>query len=123
MTFHVENGTATRRAGSALRPMAAEHVISLGSFPKPFAPGFRVGWVVAPPAVREKLVLTQEAATLAPPVFSQYVISSYLEQFDWRGQIDVFRAMYRAGRDAMRTSSMTCGWLVGSPPERAMLSQ
>lgn len=85
----------------ALRAMDAEHVIYLGSFSKTFAPGFRVGWVVAPPAVREKLVLTQEAATLAPPVFSQYVISSYLEQFDWRGQIDVFREMYRARRDAM----------------------
>ena len=81
--------------------MDSEHVIYLGSFSKTFAPGFRVGWVVAPPAVREKLVLTQEAATLAPPVFSQYVISSYLEQFDWRGQIDVFREMYRARRDAM----------------------
>ncbi|MEA4944454.1 MAG: PLP-dependent aminotransferase family protein [Propionicimonas sp.] len=87
----------------ALRSLDADRVIYLGSFSKTFAPGFRIGWVLAPHAVREKLVLTQEAATLAPPVFSQFVISAYLEHFDWRGQIEVFRAMYRARRDAMFT--------------------
>ncbi len=85
----------------ALRSMDAENVIYLGSFSKTFAPGFRIGWALAPHAVREKLVLTQEAATLAPPVFSQFAISTYLDEFDWRGQIDSFRAMYRERRDAM----------------------
>ena len=85
----------------ALRSMDAENVIYLGSFSKTFAPGFRVGWALAPHAVREKLVLTQEAATLCPPIFSQYAIAAYLDEFDWRAQIDVYRAMYRARRDAM----------------------
>lgn len=85
----------------ALRSMDADNIIYLGSFSKTFAPGFRVGWALAPHAVREKLVLTQEAATLAPPVFSQFVISAYLENFDWRHQIDVYREMYRARREAM----------------------
>ena len=85
----------------AIRSMDADNVVYLGSFSKTFAPGFRVGWALAPHAVREKLVLTQEAATLAPPVFSQYVISAYLDQFDWRGQIEAYRAMYRERRDAM----------------------
>jgi len=85
----------------ALRSMDDEHVIYLGSFSKIFAPGFRVGWVLAPHAVREKLVLTQEAATLCPPVFSQFAIATYLHEFDWRGQIKVYREMYRERRDAM----------------------
>lgn len=85
----------------ALRSMDADNVIYLGSFSKIFAPGFRVGWVLAPHAVREKLVLTQEAATLCPPVFSQFAIATYLDEFDWRTQITVFRDMYRARRDAM----------------------
>ncbi|RMB62408.1 PLP-dependent aminotransferase family protein [Tessaracoccus antarcticus] len=76
-------------------------VIYLGSFSKTFAPGFRVGWVLAPHAVREKLVLAQESATLCPPVFSQFAISTYLEHSDWQGQIDAFRTMYRTRRDAM----------------------
>jgi len=29
------------------------------------------------------------------------VISDYLDQADWRGQVDVFRELYRARRDAM----------------------
>ena len=78
-----------------------ENVVYLGSFSKTFAPGFRVGWVLAPHAVREKLVLTQEAATLCPPVFSQFAIATYLHEFDWRGQIKVYREMYRERRDAM----------------------
>ena len=78
-----------------------ENVIYLGSFSKTFAPGFRVGWVLAPHAVREKLVLAQESATLCPPVFSQFAIATYLEDFDWRGQIRSFRSMYQARRDAM----------------------
>ncbi len=85
----------------ALRSMDADNVIYLGSFSKTFAPGFRIGWALAPHAVREKLTLAQEAATLAPPVFSQFAISAYLEEFDWRGQIVAFRDMYRARRDAM----------------------
>jgi DNA-binding transcriptional MocR family regulator len=87
----------------ALRSMDADNIIYLGSFSKIFAPGFRVGWALAPHAVREKLVLTQEAATLCPPVFSQFAIATYLEEFDWRSQITVFRDMYRERRDAMLT--------------------
>ena len=85
----------------ALRADDREGVIYLGSFSKTFAPGFRVGWAVAPHAVREKLVLAQESATLCPPVFSQLAISSYLSRHDWLGQVKQFREMYRERRDAM----------------------
>lgn len=78
-----------------------QNVIYLGSFSKTFAPGFRVGWVLAPHAVREKLVLAQESATLCPPVFSQFAVSNYLSNHDWKHQITVFKDMYRERRDAM----------------------
>ena len=80
----------------ARRSMDDERVIS-----KTFAPGFRIGWALAPHAVREKLTLAQESATLAPPVFSQYAIATYLHEFDWRAQIVAYRDMYRGRRDAM----------------------
>jgi DNA-binding transcriptional MocR family regulator len=85
----------------ALRADESEGVIYLGSFSKTFAPGFRVGWALAPHAVREKLVLAQESATLCPPSFSQMAVSAYLSQHDWMGQIKQFREMYRERRDAM----------------------
>ena len=85
----------------ALRADEADGVIYLGSFSKTFAPGFRVGWALAPHAVREKLVLAQESATLCPPAFSQMAISAYLRAHDWQGQVKQFREMYRERRDAM----------------------
>jgi 2-aminoadipate transaminase len=85
----------------ALRADDSEGVVYLGSFSKTFAPGFRVGWALAPHAVREKLVLAQESSTLCPPTFSQLAVSAYLAQHDWLGQIKSFREMYRERRDAM----------------------
>ncbi|MDN4473873.1 PLP-dependent aminotransferase family protein [Demequina zhanjiangensis] len=84
----------------ALRSMDSEGVIYLGSFSKTFAPGFRVGWAVAPHAVREKLVLASEAAILSPSNASQLAIRSYLDHHDWQGQIKGFREQYRERRDA-----------------------
>jgi 2-aminoadipate transaminase len=86
----------------AIRARGGEDdVLYLGSFSKTFAPGLRVGWVLAPHAVREKLVLAAEAAVLCPPTFNQHVIADYLATQDWQGQVGAFRAMYRERRDAM----------------------
>jgi len=57
--------------------------------------------VLAPHAVREKLVLANEAATLNPPVFNQMMISRYLADFDWQSQIKAYRQTYAERRDAM----------------------
>ena len=90
-----------REPHRALRAEESDGVVYLGSFSKTFAPGFRVGWALAPHAVREKLVLAQESATLCPPSFSQMAVSAYLAAHDWLGQIKQFREMYRERRDAM----------------------
>ncbi len=88
----------------AMRSMDDEGVIYLGSFSKTFAPGFRIGWAVAPHAVREKLVLASESAILCPSQASQMAISTYLDHADWQGQIKKFREQYRERRDAMITA-------------------
>ena len=79
----------------------SEHVLYLGSFSKTFAPGLRVGWVLAPHAVREKLVLASEASVLCPPALNQLAIVDYLSTQDWQGQVEVFKGLYRERRDAM----------------------
>lgn len=84
----------------ALRSLDGGGVIYLGSFSKTLAPGYRVGWAVAPPGVREKLVLASESAILCPSNASQLAISMYLANYDWRGQIKAFREVYRERRDA-----------------------
>ncbi len=72
-----------------------EGVVYLGSFSKTFAPGVRVGWAVAPHAVREKLVLASEAAILCPSALSQLAVATYLETHDWMHQVEIFRGLYQ----------------------------
>ncbi len=76
-------------------------VIYLGSFSKTFAPGLRVGWALAPHAVRDKLVLASEATQLCPSSFAQLAVSAYLRTQPWEAQVKVFREVYRERRDAM----------------------
>ena len=85
----------------AMRAASEEGVVYLGSFSKTFAPGLRVGWALAPHAVREKLVLASESAILCPSAYAQMTVSTYLATSDWRAQIKVYRELYRERRDAM----------------------
>ena len=84
----------------ALRAVEEDGVVYLGSFSKILAPGFRVGYVLAPPAIRDKMVLAQESALLCPSSFTQMMISEYLANADWKGQIDTFRGVYKERKDA-----------------------
>jgi DNA-binding transcriptional MocR family regulator len=85
----------------AMRSVEEQGVVYLGTFSKTLAPGFRLGWALAPHAIREKLVLANEGAILCPSAFSQTVVTEYLSAADWKGQIDTFRGVYRERRDAM----------------------
>jgi DNA-binding transcriptional MocR family regulator len=94
------------KAPEALRSLDEDGVIYLGSFSKILVPGFRVGYVLAPPSIKDKLVLANESAVLCPSAFSQMMISEYLSTNDWKAQISVFRDEYRLRRDAA-LSAMT----------------
>jgi 2-aminoadipate transaminase len=101
----------------ALRSMDPDNVVYLGSFSKTFAAGLRVGWVLAPHAVREKLMLAAESATLCPPTLNQMIVSRYLATHDWKGQIKSFQSAYRDRRDAMLSAleqhmPAGCSWTV-----------
>ena len=78
-----------------------EGVVYLGSFSKTIAAGVRLGWAVAPQALRQKLVLAAEAATLCPSNFTQLTVSTLLETRPFFDQVAVFRDVYRARRDAL----------------------
>ncbi len=84
----------------AIRSLDAEGVVYLGSFSKILSPGLRVGYVLAPPAIREKLVLANESAILSPATFAQMLVSEYLSISDWKGQINTYRKLYQEKRDA-----------------------
>ncbi len=84
----------------ALRADDDEGVVYLGTFSKTFAAGVRVGWAVAPTAIREKLILAAESAVLCHSSFSQLTVREYLTTQPWLEQIKTFRELYRERRDA-----------------------
>ena len=104
--------------GEPMRPLRShtrDGVVYLGSFSKTIAAGLRVGWAVAPPAIRDKLVLAAESAVLCPASFAQLTVREYLATQPWREQIKAFRELYRERRDAMlqaltATLPAGCGW-------------
>jgi DNA-binding transcriptional MocR family regulator len=85
----------------AIHSLDNQGVIYLGTFSKTLAPGYRIGWVSAPHAVREKLVLASESAILCPSHASQLAIATYLQSCDWRGQIAAYQAAYQERCQAM----------------------
>lgn len=85
----------------ALRSLAPDRVIYVGTLSKIFSPGLRVGWVAATESVRDKLVLLKEAADLCQSNLTQAVAEQWFATQPWQQQIDVFRDVYRERCDAM----------------------
>ena len=55
-----------------------EQTILLGSFSKIISPGLRVGWLVAPSAIMEKLLIAKQASDLHTSRLSQRIIAAYI---------------------------------------------
>jgi len=70
-----------RFAGEMKTPLyayAPEQTVLLGSFSKVVAPGFRLGWLVAPEGLYEKLLVAKQAADLHTSSVNQYIVSRFL---------------------------------------------
>jgi len=90
--------------GEAPRPLRSRRrtgILYVSTFSKTFAPGLRVGWILAPHAVREKLVMASEANILCPSAFAQGAVTQYLTTMPWQEQIKTYREIYLERRDAM----------------------
>jgi 2-aminoadipate transaminase len=77
------------------------YVMYLGTFSKILSPGIRLGWVVAPAPVLEKINLGKQAADLCTSTLSQLMVQAYFEESRWRDYVESLTEIYRARRDTM----------------------
>jgi 2-aminoadipate transaminase len=94
-----------RYEGEGLPPLrvldGGVYVMYLGTFSKILSPGIRMGWVVAPPPVLEKINLGKQAADLCTSTLSQLMVQAYFEESRWRDYVESLTEVYRDRRDTM----------------------
>lgn len=76
-------------------------VIYLGTFSKILAPGVRVGWIAAPPAIMDKLVQAKQAADLHSSPLTQLIVSAVARDGFLDDHIKTLRRVYEERRDLM----------------------
>jgi 2-aminoadipate transaminase len=77
------------------------YVMYLGTFSKILSPGIRLGWVVAPPPVLEKINLGKQSTDLCTSTLSQLMVQAYFAEGRWRDYVESLTEIYRARRDTM----------------------
>ncbi len=88
----------------ALQGMDAhERVVYLGTFSKVLFPALRVGYMVVPPALRQRFVDAREALDLFSPTLYQRVLAEFLREGHFARHLRRMRRVYLDRRDALLT--------------------
>lgn len=84
-----------------------EQTILLGSFSKTIAPAFRLGWMVAPKAVMQKLIVAKQAADLHTNSFSQSILAQYLQDNSFDDHLHTISEYYGKQKRTMEAAIET----------------
>jgi 2-aminoadipate transaminase len=76
-------------------------VITLGTFSKTFAPGFRLGFVIAHPDIIDKMVIAKQSIDLCTPTFTQKIAAKYISKGLFDKNLKNTIAQYKSKRDNM----------------------
>ena len=90
-------------SGEVIPPLRAldDQVLYFGTFSKTIAPGIRVGYVIAPDEVTEKLLATREVADISNDRVQMATVALALEDEFLEGHIEKCCDFYRSRRDVM----------------------
>jgi 2-aminoadipate transaminase len=93
------------------RPLRADdvdgRVLYLSTFSKTLAPGFRVGWMVAPPALTERFDTAKQSADLTSGILDQRVVYETIRRGVIAELAPRLRAAYQHKRTIMETALRT----------------
>ena len=90
--------------GASFKKLIPEQTILLGSFSKVVAPSLRIGWIVAPEFIREKLLIAKQASDLHTNYISQRILYQYLMEQDIDKHIAKIKSKYNSQRKRMLKS-------------------
>jgi len=77
------------------------YVVYLGTFSKILSAGLRIGWIVSPTPIREKVVLGKGASDLCTSTLTQNFAGEYFKKDRWQEYVADLVGIYRSRRDAM----------------------
>ena len=72
-----------------------ENVVYTSTFSKILAPGLRVGWIVLPEWMKQKVAIIKQATDLHANSFAQSLVSAYLTLDRLNPQIELIREAYK----------------------------
>jgi 2-aminoadipate transaminase len=78
----------------SFKELLPDNAVLLGSFSKIVVPGFRLGWLVAPTYIMEKLIIAKQASDLHTSHFTQAIMYQYLMDNDIDKHIEKLRGAY-----------------------------
>ena len=78
-----------------------DHTILLGTVSKTIVPSFRLGWIVAPDKVMEKLLVAKQASDLHTNYFCQRIVDQFLNDYSLDDHIEKIKALYFSQKKAM----------------------
>ena len=85
----------------SFKRLLPDNTVLLGSFSKTVAPALRLGWLVAPPQIMDKVIVAKQAADLHTDYLAQRILHRFLRDNDIDAHIATIIRQYGKQKEAM----------------------
>ena len=88
----------------AIQGLAPERVVYAGSASKTLAPGLRLGWLLVPPLLVDRVARAKKVADLGSSALDQLALADFISRGELDRHLRRMRPLYRRRRDALLTA-------------------